>query len=910
MATRRYELLTFEKGLFDTPNDSVIPNGYAALLQNWEPRPHGGVLARRGWINSGTDGAPATRRCRGIGLFTQQAAFATVSRRQSSSTSAFSTSVSRSWGSQTAQGNCLLAAVVARTHGMSIVQSASAKVESGASITATWPAPTTAGNFLMAMLIEDGQKSGAGGVDAPAGWTQHSAQTNPELSRGTMRIYFIEAASSRSGGEKFTYGDFTAGAAVLFLYEIAGAVASGVIDQAGGQTQSSGTTISTGTTGTTVQDDEFAIAVFGSWKGESGFQTEIPAATFSGYTNGFSEDRELRTSNTKVNLAVATKFLSTTGTQETTATKSDNLSPAAARILTLKASAALAPPVITPPSGWTSWVARTNGKAKMEVFFIDDADSRSGSEPFSFDVQAKASLAIVEYQNVQTAPRDIQEGTTGESSSPTFTTLGTTAIDNEMAIAFLGHEDDVSQSDATSGFSRFADQPLMDVYDRVLTIQQTVTFGATLSASAKWMETIVTLKAAQTGITQSEYLVAHDDGANFDILGINDDQPESSSWTTIDADVAATSLERDKPVMFAMGLGHAFWTHQDFTAVRKYDGATVSNVAGAPPGRTIAFYRNRIFIGGTEANPSRLWFSDLGNEDSWPVNNFIDVGLDDGEPIQDIAPLSDGLIIAKEGSLWFLSGTGPTNFELHHLDGGDGMRGRCIAATPYGAIIAGKTRLWFWGGGPVEPFALHQTEAYAISGDWVSTTVVGHLAYICDPGTGDIWVCDPSTRELRKETVDPATERPAWVLGDIDRLLMGPIEGTTISLLAYRSEESSPRQHDPVAQTFRLHTPEYWFAGPGVAITPRHLYIRVRQRGGTSADPGITITPVYEGTDRAVVTVPPRDTPGVFALRLDVGSARGIYGVKFKFEQTLAVGQDSLFDIEQVVLALDEDHLA
>lgn len=61
--------LTFEKGVFEALEQSVLPPGFAAVLENWRPEANGGLRIRSGWVNASTTSAPAaaSRRTTGIG---------------------------------------------------------------------------------------------------------------------------------------------------------------------------------------------------------------------------------------------------------------------------------------------------------------------------------------------------------------------------------------------------------------------------------------------------------------------------------------------------------------------------------------------------------------------------------------------------------------------------------------------------------------------------------------------------------------------------------------------------------------------------------------------------------------------------------------------------------------------------
>lgn len=76
---------------------------------------------------------------------------------------------------------------------------------------------------------------------------------------------------------------------------------------------------------------------------------------------------------------------------------------------------------------------------------------------------------------------------------------------------------------------------------------------------------------------------------------------------------------------------------------------------GSPPnGKVLKVWKNRMIIGGVAAQPQRLYFSDINNPDSWPVNNFIDIRSTDDEDDAVVAleVVGEDLLVFKENSTW------------------------------------------------------------------------------------------------------------------------------------------------------------------------------------------------------------------------------------------------------------------
>jgi len=108
-------------------------------------------------------------------------------------------------------------------------------------------------------------------------------------------------------------------------------------------------------------------------------------------------------------------------------------------------------------------------------------------------------------------------------------------------------------------------------------------------------------------------------------------------------------------------------------------GAVVA-LGGTPPtGQTVEVLKDFVFIAGTATNPSRLHWSAVGNKNSWPVNNFVDIDTGNGE-IKMIKAFRDELMIFKSNKTFKLSFATEPNAD-----------GRVrLVSEKYGAAIIGK----------------------------------------------------------------------------------------------------------------------------------------------------------------------------------------------------------------------------
>jgi hypothetical protein len=894
--------ITFEKGLFEHQEESVLDTGYLTVLENWIPEPSGALRARRRWQSGSQAGSlPAIRKTRGIGRLATQDPYATPAPRQTKQQQGGDvTSLGAAWSQATADQSLLLAAVQAK-HRAKRRQYVVGTIASGTGIdpqafaSATWSQTTQSGSLLLAFVMAGCTGGGAllAGFTPPAGWTERDVRFfnwGSGWSGNGHAVYEIQNAGARSGAEQFVVDAAgVAGTSVygqVILVEVTGiatASAFDVLAQSNGQTATG--TPTTGTTGAPTQTDTFAVACImtddqNQSSPTNGF-TQVAAGGGIFCHGLYQKAKEIQTAD-GVSVSPNDRW--------------------GGVVVIYKTATNL--PTITAPGGWTLLNQGTLGNQRTALYHIFPASTRSGTETFTFSQNSRAEILLVEYTGITSRDTGIDAVATGTSTAPSVTdaTATSPAAGQKVLVLGLLGSGQVSHVGHGAGFGVVVGTDLV-LHAKMETGVAAQTFSATLNTSAPWIAILEAYESSALSTTGGYFLAAHDDGANFDIWAIADLM--SGTWSSIDANLVAA--DRTIPVAFADGLANILYTHPDFAATRRWDGSAAAAVAAAPRGRTICFYRNRFFIGGTKSgafgsnaqtsNVTRLWYSNLGSYTTWGNNDYIDVNQDDGEPIEDIAPVGTGLLIAKRSSLWFLSGTGPDNFQLDELEAGDGYPGRSICVGEHGAVIAGKHHLWMWDGGRPHHMSTPVDGTYEIGGNFVTTGCVGPLIWICDPGSGVMWVHDHINDTWWIET---HVDQPACVFTHEEMVLYGPLDSIETGLLAFRMEPGSPRARDVMFSTiYKAETPELYPGGVGRGVTPRHLYLELRQRGGDNTDAGLVVTPIYDGVEQTPITVVPQADAKPFTKRLDIGSRAGVKGVKLRFEQENMMTDDAVMDIER-----------
>lgn len=96
---------------------------------------------------------------------------------------------------------------------------------------------------------------------------------------------------------------------------------------------------------------------------------------------------------------------------------------------------------------------------------------------------------------------------------------------------------------------------------------------------------------------------------------------------------------QDTPIYWTGAGGAASWT---------------ALVGSVPNGKYIEYAANRVWIAGTAAFPSRLYFSDIGDPRSWTSTNVVDLDPNDGQQITGIISVGGSLIVFKQSKTYLI----------------------------------------------------------------------------------------------------------------------------------------------------------------------------------------------------------------------------------------------------------------
>jgi len=197
-----------------------------------------------------------------------------------------------------------------------------------------------------------------------------------------------------------------------------------------------------------------------------------------------------------------------------------------------------------------------------------------------------------------------------------------------------------------------------------------------------WQTRTATTSNMVTGVTAWVGLGV---GNTIDSAGNNYLQVRVLFTSTVEANPSVQSLEIQydlAPAMTALLTGmdgvarYNFATMNDIIYIvngvntnREWTGTGAATTQGGSPpiAKYVFVHKNRMFLAGNTTNPSRLYFSNLGDGEIWDVLDFIDVGKGDGDVITALFTLLDTLIIFKTNSIWMLSGSTSADFILRMI---------------------------------------------------------------------------------------------------------------------------------------------------------------------------------------------------------------------------------------------------
>jgi hypothetical protein len=340
----------------------------------------------------------------------------------------------------------------------------------------------------------------------------------------------------------------------------------------------------------------------------------------------------------------------------------------------------------------------------------------------------------------------------------------------------------------------------------------------------------------------------------YELYRILRDEITTGTWELIDE---GTASDTTSFVTMAQGAGYLNWSASTMTTPRKVllSGPTGSDVSDMTDlsGRAYAYHKNRLFSGGSAASPARLHYSAIGDPDTFGALDYLDIGGDDGEAIQDIVSVEGLLLVCKSNRIYLISGSGIESFFVNELTGGTTAPGRAAVRTPYGTIVAGPDDVWVVQGGGVDPLSRPLGADYTIAGT-VSTAYAQDHAFILDSASGEVLRVDLKTGAWSREAVQGDSAAPGHLFSLNGRLYYGVLND---EVLGGTRRLDSDRTYDELTSStvFDASTGKISLLGPSFKYTPRHLFVQTHLEDDTKPNELFVTITTDQGSEEKSISV-------------------------------------------------------
>ncbi len=913
--------LQFNQGLNLQFESSLIPDGSSAVLENWVPETTNGVRVRQGWSSSSKTGGPATATGLGLSSFNVTP---TNTHRQRGTAKGSMTGVlfdfsqyhytaTIGWPQATLTGSTLIMNVLISRGTGNDVQLAPDHffVEAGWEILKAVQ-PTNSNSLMMVAcnVGAPGQSSTSlsfqTGVSGTVYWAVEMFELQ-NLAVGSASKNLLDSFGSTfepydnyaSGANltSATYHDvFTHWQWDPVNYAFSGGIGQSTDNCGVGGSYASMGLGSLSTTGLGSSNYAYTTGTAG-----------IPITANTPYTWSVYSEVNLNFAQATNRLDIRwydnTGALISTTTGSTNTYSNNNTWQRDSVTGTSPGNAAYASPL---------FFADNNSSPALN-HFIDCPQFEAGSSATDWVVGGGKTQTIIDQYATNTdsvSPISLASGL----STVKFTYADAICFNdrNNSSVAyptFSGWTNNFTSSTdlTTNTGSQFYSAHLASAYKILTTIGSSVNTDVTESVDENTRWLIINYKFGIADLNPVHlYIAAQNNSTSFDLYKINNSDITSGSWSLIENEAVVTS---DIPVSFSAGLGTLLFTHPAMATPKTWNNSSppISIPQMLNPGKTSAFFKSRFFVAGDIRFGTRLFYSDIGDAGSWPALNFLDIGSADGYAIEDLASTQAYLVVGKGNGIYTLSGSGPDTFFLSQLPYGNASPGRSIAVTPIGAIVAGTATVWSIVSGTVEDIGQQLGASYDPQG-YVFSTYVDGKVYILDASAKVIWVYDLDTKTWYKEIFTSNNNQLLFLMGDSGKRLLGqPTASTDTGLLFYKDLPPVSRFRDfsPIVAQTKLSSPVMWLAGPGQTITPRWLFLQIRQRGNGAEQ--LKLTTHYDDSSGNIELLDVNSSAGVYRRRIDLGAKRGVSSLQFDLEGPTSGNQ---FDIESAMIGYDVEEIA
>ena len=136
-----------------------------------------------------------------------------------------------------------------------------------------------------------------------------------------------------------------------------------------------------------------------------------------------------------------------------------------------------------------------------------------------------------------------------------------------------------------------------------------------------------------------------------------------ATWASMSGGTGLTT-GLDMNFCFANGYLYGF---NGTDTVRRATNTLVTTVAGIPVGKWAIWWRNYLFVGGVSAYPNRVYFSNLGDPETFSASDYIDIEPGDGDALTGGIGTKDKVLFSKKGAWYYLVGSGTNTFAIYPI---------------------------------------------------------------------------------------------------------------------------------------------------------------------------------------------------------------------------------------------------
>jgi hypothetical protein len=148
-------------------------------------------------------------------------------------------------------------------------------------------------------------------------------------------------------------------------------------------------------------------------------------------------------------------------------------------------------------------------------------------------------------------------------------------------------------------------------------------------------------------------------------------------------------------------------------------GTWTASAGAIPAGSYMVWHANRMWVAGVAANPSRLYWSNIGDPRDWPVANVVDLDPNDDDIITGMAAVGRFLIVFKERSFFVITDNN-TGANQRIAKGVGCLSHRSIASTANGVLFLANDH------------HVYETDGFNLTSTRIARKIHGELVQVDD----------------------------------------------------------------------------------------------------------------------------------------------------------------------------------